>query len=94
MPEVNGTEAVLELSRTKETKNIKIIFFSNLLYPWPGIKEDKEKFSKELGAVTFMSKEDDLNKVIAKVRELSNKTPAAPKIIPPEKKTEKPPPTT
>lgn len=71
MPEVNGTEAVLELSKSKETKDTKIIFFSNLLYPWPGVKEDKAKFSQELGAVTFMSKEDDLSKVIAKVKELT-----------------------
>ena len=46
MPDVNGTEAVLEIKSTPETKDIKIIFFSNLVYPWPGVKTENEKFTK------------------------------------------------
>ncbi|MEZ4156868.1 MAG: response regulator [Candidatus Paceibacterota bacterium] len=70
MPEVNGTEAVLELARNQATKGIKIVFFSNLMYPWPGVKKDKGEFSKELGAITFLSKEDDLTKIITTIKEL------------------------
>ena len=70
MPNVNGTEAVLELKATPALKDIKIIFFTNLLYPWPGIKTENDKFAKELGAITFMKKSDELDSIVAKVREL------------------------
>jgi len=70
MPNVNGTEAVLELKHSPETKNIKVIFFSSLIYPWPGIKSDNPQFAQELGAVTFLKKSDDLEKILATVKGL------------------------
>lgn len=70
MPDINGTEAVLEIRKNQASKDVPIVFFSNLLYPWPGIKEDKEKFAKELGAVTFLSKEDNLDQVVKKIKNL------------------------
>ncbi len=75
MPNVNGTEAVLEIKHTPETKEVKIMFFSSLIYPWPGVKADNPEFAKELGAVTFMRKSDDLDKIVATVKSLL--TPAA-----------------
>jgi len=74
MPGVNGTEAVLELKNGEATKNIKIVFFSNLVYPWPGAKQGNEGFASELGAVTFLKKSDDLDQVISKIQELAPKT--------------------
>lgn len=70
MPNVNGTEAVLELKHTPETKDVKIVFFSSLIYPWPGVKSENPEFAKELGAVTFMKKSDDLEKIVATVKGL------------------------
>ena len=70
MPGVNGTEAVLELKSDPETKDIKMVFFSNLVYPWPAATKDNPEFAKELGAVTFLKKSDDLDEVVAKVKEL------------------------
>lgn len=70
MPDINGTEAVLEIRKNQNSKDVPIVFFSNLLYPWPGIKEDKEKFAMELGAVTFLSKEDNLDQVVKKIKTL------------------------
>ena len=49
MPNVNGTEAMLELKHTEETKDVKIIFFSSLSYPWPGVKKENSKFRKYKG---------------------------------------------
>src|SRR5574338_692235 len=63
MPNVNGTEAVLEIKSTPETKDIKIVFFSNLLYPWPGVKKENDKFASELGAGTFLKKSDELDAI-------------------------------
>ena len=70
MPNVNGTEAVLELKHTPETKDVKIVFFSSLIYPWPGVKEGNPEFAKELGAVTFLKKGDDLDKIVATIKAL------------------------
>jgi CheY-like chemotaxis protein len=70
MPNVNGTEAVLELKNTPATKDVKIIFFSSLIYPWPGVKADNPQFAQELGAVTFLRKNDDLEKIVATVKGL------------------------
>lgn len=68
MPNVNGTEAVLELKHTPETKDVKIIFFSSLIYPWPGAKSENSQFAQELGAATFLKKSDDLEKIAATVQ--------------------------
>ena len=71
MPDVNGTEAVLEIKSVPETRDTKIVFFSNLVYPWPGVKSENEKFASELGAVTFLKKSADLDEIINKVKELA-----------------------
>ena len=70
MPGLNGTEAVLELKNNQETKDIKIVFFTNLLYPWPGVKAENEKIAKELGALTFLQKSDDIDTIVKKIQEL------------------------
>jgi CheY-like chemotaxis protein len=70
MPNVNGTEAVLELKHSPETKNIKIVFFSSLIYPWPGVKSENPTFAQELGAVTFLKKSDDLDLIVSTVKGL------------------------
>ncbi len=76
MPNVNGTEAVLELKHTLETKDVKIVFFSSLIYPWPGVKGDNPEFAKELGAVTFLRKSDDLDKIALTIKGLLATQPA------------------
>lgn len=70
MPNVNGTEAVVELKNTPETKDVKIIFFSSMIYPWPGVKGKNPEFAQELGAVTFINKSAELDTILAKVKEI------------------------
>ncbi len=70
MPNENGTEAVLDIKRNFETKDIKIVFFTNLSDPWPGIKAKNPQVAKELGAADFITKSDDLDAMVAKVRQL------------------------
>lgn len=68
MPEENGTEAVIDLKNSPAGKNLKIIFFTNLDIPWPGIK-DEEKLARELGAVAFLRKAIDLDELVNKINE-------------------------
>jgi CheY-like chemotaxis protein len=70
MPNVNGTEAVLDLKHTPATKDIKIAFFTNLLYPWPGVKKENDQMAQELGAIHFMKKSDELDDIVKKVKEI------------------------
>jgi len=72
MPNVNGTEAVLELKNSPETKDTKIVFFSNLVYPWPGVKGENESVATQLGAVTFLKKSEELDVIVKKINELLN----------------------
>lgn len=69
MPGENGTEAVIDLKNNQLFKNLKIIFFSSLDIPWPGVK-DEEKLAKELGAITFFKKATDLDELVKKIKEV------------------------
>ncbi|HDH31333.1 MAG TPA: response regulator [Candidatus Wolfebacteria bacterium] len=69
MPEESGTEAVIDLKKNSFAKDLKIIFFSNLDIPWPGIK-DEEKLARELGAITFLKKTIDLDELVKKAKEV------------------------
>ncbi len=72
MPHVNGTEAVLEIKGNADTKDIPIIFFSSLEHPWPGnVSADKTEFAKDLGAVTFLKKSEDLNVIVETIKKLA-----------------------
>jgi CheY-like chemotaxis protein len=74
MPDVNGTEAVLEIKNNPGTANVPIVFFSSLDKPWPGmVGADRAEVAKQLGAVTFLSKGDDMTKVLATIRGLTEK---------------------
>lgn len=70
MPNESGTEAVLDLMQNPETKNIKIIFLTNLKDPWPDVKADVQKVAKELGATDFINKTDDLDQIGEKIKAL------------------------
>ena len=70
MPDVNGTEAVVDIKHTPETKDVKIVFFSSMNHPWPGAKDENPEMAKALGAVTFLQKGQDLDSIVKKFKEL------------------------
>ena len=70
MPKLNGTEAVIELQQTPETKDLKIVFFSSTIHPWPGIQSENQTTAKELGALTFLKKDEDLDVIVKTVKDL------------------------
>ena len=78
MPHVNGTEAVLDIRNNPDTKDVPIVFFSNMETPWPGLAhEDKAAVAKTIGAATFLKKGDDLDKIVATIKSLVAQKPAA-----------------
>ncbi len=73
MPDIKGTEALLDFSENPATKNLKIVFLTNLTAPWPGIKGDPGQFARELGAVDFLNKTTDIDNLAERVREILNR---------------------
>jgi twitching motility two-component system response regulator PilH len=74
MPDVNGTEAALEIKNNPDTANVPLVFFSSLDKPWPGmVGADRAEVAKQLGAVTFLSKGDDMTKILQTILDLTKK---------------------
>lgn len=71
MPKEGGTEAVIDLKNNPAFKDTKIIFFTNLDIPWPGIK-DEEKLAKELGAAAFLKKSINLDELVERIKKILN----------------------
>lgn len=69
MSETNGTEGILEIKENDQTKDVKVVFLTNITDPWPMIK-DATKAAKELGAEAFLDKTKDLEKLAEKIKEI------------------------
>jgi CheY-like chemotaxis protein len=68
MPIMSGTEAVSAIKTDEQLKGIPVIFLSNF-------GEEKEidawidqKFAKDLGAIDYMKKSEDLSKIVARIK--------------------------
>lgn len=70
MPGINGTEALLDLKKDPNLKDIKVAFLTNMVIPWPGVAAPNETFAKELGAVRFLDKSKDMEKLAEIVKEI------------------------
>ena len=73
MPEINGTELLLDLKKDPATKNIKVAFLTTLTNPWPAISAPSKKFAQELGAIDYLDKTRDLVNIVTKVQEILGK---------------------
>lgn len=67
MPIMSGTEAVSNMKTDEQLKAIPVIFLSNF-------GEEKEvdawidqKFAKDLGAIDYMKKSEDLSKIVERI---------------------------
>ena len=69
MPGMSGIDFLVELKKDEAMKNIKVAFFSSMVNPWTNFIDVKEA-SKELGAVTFIDKAIDLDKLVEQVEVL------------------------
>ena len=67
MPNLTGAEALLKLKDDPITKNIKVLFLSNLGDPQPEMQEINRRFAEQVGAIGYLKKTDDLEVLVSKV---------------------------
>lgn len=70
MPGVTGTDAALTIKQDPETKDTRIAFLSNLKDPWPTTAVPRDNLAKAIGMEDYIDKTQDLEKTVAKVREI------------------------
>lgn len=68
MPGMSGADAVLKLKEDSETKNLKVVFLSNLGDPREEMQEFNNRLSKEVGALGYVKKTDDLDSIVEKIK--------------------------
>lgn len=69
MPGMSGIEFITELKENPDAKMIKVAFFSSMINPWNS-NGDVQGIAGELGAVAFIDKAIDLDRLIEQVGEL------------------------
>jgi len=70
MPDATGTDTALAIKQNQATKNLPIAFLTSLSDPWPTTSVDHTKLAKDLGMEDYIAKTDDLNSIVAKVKEI------------------------
>ena len=67
MPHMDGIQTVAKLKEDPATKNIKVVFLTNLGETQDGMQTIDEKFAVSMGAVGFIKKSDDLDLMMRQV---------------------------
>lgn len=68
MPVMDGATAVLKLRDDPETKDLKVVFLTNLGDPQKEIQELNHKLSQDFGAQGYLRKTDDLDSLNERVK--------------------------
>jgi CheY-like chemotaxis protein len=68
MPVMDGPTAVLKLRDDPETKDLKVVFLTNLGDPQKEMQELNHKFSQDFGAQGYLKKTDDLDALNERVK--------------------------
>ncbi|AKM77748.1 MAG: two-component system response regulator (Ntr family) [Candidatus Wolfebacteria bacterium GW2011_GWE1_48_7] len=69
MPGMSGIEFITELKENPAAKTTKVAFFSSMIDPWKG-NGDIQSVAEKLGAIAFIDKAIDLDKLVEQVGEL------------------------
>ncbi|HEY4475131.1 MAG TPA: response regulator [Candidatus Paceibacterota bacterium] len=73
MPRLNGVEAMVKIKGDPKTKDVKIILLTAFGDPQPEIYKNHERFARELGAVEYLLKGQDLEEIVNKSKEFLSK---------------------
>ena len=70
MPGETGTDAALAIKQDPETKDTRVAFLSSMKDPWPRVQANRDSLTKEMGAEEYIDKSEDLDNIVARVREI------------------------
>ena len=70
MPGMDGVEAFMKLQADPETENFRILFLTNLGDSREELQEVNRRLSKEMGAVGYFKKTDDLDYLVERIKNL------------------------
>ncbi|HEY4496776.1 MAG TPA: response regulator [Candidatus Paceibacterota bacterium] len=68
MPVMNGVETLLKIRSDDKFKNAKVLFCTNYGEPKERAAWTDEKFAKEIGAIGYLRKTDDLDTIAKQVK--------------------------
>lgn len=74
-PGPNGWELAFELHRNPKTREIRVAFLTSLHDPWAELVNNRRQLLAELGAITFLSKTDDVGVLAERVSALMGISP-------------------
>ena len=69
MPNKDGIDAMMDLQQDPHTKQIKVLFVSNLGDSWPAVTEVNRRLAQQFGAADYFKKTADLDSLIEKIRD-------------------------
>lgn len=68
MPKMSGIEALIKLKDDKKTEKIPVLFLTALGDPRMEIQEINRRLSREIGAMGYLKKGDDLDTLVEYVK--------------------------
>jgi len=75
MPEFDGIDIVLSLLKNYPDRKFKFIFLTNFGEENPLVdKNIDEEYAKQIGATAFISKLEDLDSIISKIKKIINES--------------------
>ena len=76
MPGMNGAEAILEIKSDPTIKDFKVVFLTNYGEAQKEYVGLNEKFAKEVGALSYIRKTDDLGGIVERVKNIFRASPS------------------
>ena len=68
MPKMNGAQALLKIKDNPKCHNLKIAFLTAMGDPRSDVQEIHRRFSKEVGAVGYFKKEENLEELVSYIK--------------------------
>lgn len=68
MPGLSGMDVLMRLRESPETKTMKVAFLTNLGDPKPESRQMNDRVSREVGALGYIKKTDDLDSIADRIK--------------------------
>ncbi len=70
MPVMNGAETLLKIKSDPDLQNFKVVFLTNYGEPKKELSGIDEKFAREVGALSYIRKTNDLDGIVEEVKNI------------------------